>query len=198
MVLLALFAALVCLILGLIFASGPWLIGSLAASALAAIVLWRQREQRPRGTTARPPDGGRKPIVTGSAVRGSTAAATADEAASPARHRSRPMPGGADETVWVVDGRPDFHERHCGRLAGANAEAIPLSQARSDGFAECASCRPVAGSTKSVWVVDGRPRYHLETCMIIQDQDAEMIPLEQAVEDGFMPCSMCEPFVSRV
>ncbi len=34
--------------------------------------------------------------------------------------------------------------------------------------------------------------------MIIKDQDAEPIPLTQATEDGFMPCSMCEPNVTRV
>jgi hypothetical protein len=44
-----------------------------------------------------------------------------------------------------------------------------------------------------VWVIDGRPRYHLEDCAIIKGQDAEPIPWEQATEDGFMPCSLCEP-----
>ena len=49
MVLIALLlVALVCLILGLVLASGPWLIGSLVASAVAGIVLWRQREQLSR------------------------------------------------------------------------------------------------------------------------------------------------------
>jgi hypothetical protein len=48
-----------------------------------------------------------------------------------------------------------------------------------------------------VWVIDGRPRYHLETCAIIQGQDAEPIPIEQATEDGFMPCSLCEPNIVR-
>lgn len=48
-----------------------------------------------------------------------------------------------------------------------------------------------------VWVIDGRPRYHLAHCAIIQGQDAEPIPLEQATEDGFMPCSLCEPNAVR-
>jgi hypothetical protein len=48
-----------------------------------------------------------------------------------------------------------------------------------------------------VWVIDGRPRYHLATCAIIQGQDAEPIPFEQATEDGFMPCSLCEPNAVR-
>ena len=48
-----------------------------------------------------------------------------------------------------------------------------------------------------VWVIDGRPRYHLAHCAIIQGQDAEPISLEQATEDGFMPCSLCEPNAVR-
>lgn len=44
-----------------------------------------------------------------------------------------------------------------------------------------------------VWVVDGRPRYHRERCQIIDEQDAEPIPLSQAAEDGFIPCSLCLP-----
>jgi hypothetical protein len=45
----------------------------------------------------------------------------------------------------------------------------------------------------AVWVVDGRPRYHRERCDIIHDQPVESIPLSQATEDGFIPCSLCEP-----
>lgn len=44
-----------------------------------------------------------------------------------------------------------------------------------------------------VWVVDGRPRYHRERCQIIDEQDAEPIPLSQAADDGFIPCSLCLP-----
>jgi hypothetical protein len=48
-----------------------------------------------------------------------------------------------------------------------------------------------------VWVIDGRPRYHLGHCAIIKGQDAEPIPYDQATEDGFMPCSLCEPHAER-
>ena len=46
---------------------------------------------------------------------------------------------------------------------------------------------------EDVWVVDGRPRYHRKGCDIMHDQPAEAIPLSQAAEDGFIPCSLCEP-----
>jgi len=50
-----------------------------------------------------------------------------------------------------------------------------------------------ARSDPDVWVVDGRPRYHRERCQIIDEQDAEAIPLSQAAGDGFIPCSLCLP-----
>ncbi|HEY3715402.1 MAG TPA: hypothetical protein VGL39_12810 [Jatrophihabitantaceae bacterium] len=130
------------------------------------------------------------------------------------------------EQVFVVDGRPDYHVQDCrslkiaaGQSAG-EADEIPRAQAVEDGFSPCPDCRPdgsapadtptraaqaaqaaepaAADASGSVWVVDGRPRYHLADCMIIKDQEAEEISLEQAAEDGFMACSMCEPNVTRV
>jgi hypothetical protein len=43
-----------------------------------------------------------------------------------------------------------------------------------------------------VWVVNGRPRYHAQDCLIIKGQKATSVPFEQAVDDGFMPCSLCQ------
>jgi hypothetical protein len=44
-----------------------------------------------------------------------------------------------------------------------------------------------------VWVVDGRPRYHLSTCASLANRDTEIVPLSQAVQDGFTPCALCDP-----
>lgn len=53
---------------------------------------------------------------------------------------------------------------------------------------------PAAGADDpEVWVIDGRPRYHRRTCEILAGQDAGPIPLSQANEDGFIPCSLCQP-----
>lgn len=195
MVLLGLLlVALVCLVLGLVLASGPWLIGSLVASGVAAIVLWRQRDRTGAApdrssVAAKPPR--QTALVTGTAFEGKTSDPT-DGSAPPERAE-----------VWVVDGSPDFHAENCVRLEARDAEPIPLAQAREDGFVECAECAPTRAEATPepdgrVWVVDGRPRYHLQSCLIIKDQDAEPIPLAQAAEDGFMPCSMCEPDNARV
>lgn len=123
LVVVLLVAGLVCLCIGLLLSSTAWLIGSLAASVLAGLLIYRNRSlfavPRPAPTTRRPP----------------------------------------------------------GRHA-ADAPPEPVKPPRPD---------------PDVWVVDGRPRYHREGCQILTDQDAEVIPLSQADEDGFIPCSLCEP-----
>jgi hypothetical protein len=49
-----------------------------------------------------------------------------------------------------------------------------------------------SGSAARVWVVDGRPRYHAQDCLIIKGQKAQAVGFDQAVEDGFLPCSLCQ------
>jgi hypothetical protein len=48
----------------------------------------------------------------------------------------------------------------------------------------------------AVWVVDGRPRYHAQDCLLIKGQEAQPVPERQAAEDGFLPCSLCRPAAS--
>jgi hypothetical protein len=44
-----------------------------------------------------------------------------------------------------------------------------------------------------VVVIDGRPRYHLADCDHLLRKDSEPLPVGEAVELGFTPCSLCEP-----
>lgn len=44
-----------------------------------------------------------------------------------------------------------------------------------------------------VLVVDGRPRYHLAGCQHLLGRETEPLPVSEAVELGFTPCSLCEP-----
>lgn len=44
-----------------------------------------------------------------------------------------------------------------------------------------------------VLVVDGRPRYHLPGCVHLLGRECEPLPVGEAVELGFTPCSLCEP-----
>ena len=199
MVLIALLlVALVCLALGLIYASAYWLVGSLAASALAALLLWRVRGQV--GTSA------------------ALAPAAATEVPTPATAGAAASQDSDPDAVWVIDGRPDFHLRTCARLADGEPEQIPRSQAQEDGFTPCTQCEPAAATAttapagdggsatvaadepaagpdaqRPVWVVDGRPEYHREDCPRLQGIDSEAIPWAQATEDGFTACTRCDP-----
>ncbi|MBX6358421.1 MAG: hypothetical protein IRZ05_21540 [Micromonosporaceae bacterium] len=51
----------------------------------------------------------------------------------------------------------------------------------------------VARMSTPVLVVDGRPRYHLSGCVHLLGRDSEPLPVAEAVELGFTPCSLCEP-----
>jgi hypothetical protein len=50
-----------------------------------------------------------------------------------------------------------------------------------------------AHGDEPVWVIDGRPRYHVWACAFIVGKGAQQIALRQAAEDGFTPCSQCDP-----
>ncbi|HJQ01621.1 MAG TPA: hypothetical protein VJ851_08475 [Jatrophihabitans sp.] len=53
---------------------------------------------------------------------------------------------------------------------------------------------PLTGhGQRQVWVIDGRPRYHLAGCDFLLGRSGQPIPLSQAVEDGFTPCARCDP-----
>lgn len=51
----------------------------------------------------------------------------------------------------------------------------------------------VARMSDEVLVIDGRPRYHLEGCVHLRGRQFEPLPVSEAVELGFTPCSRCEP-----
>lgn len=47
--------------------------------------------------------------------------------------------------------------------------------------------------TDEVLVVDLRPRYHLSGCTHLQGREAIPLPVNEAREDGFTPCALCQP-----
>ncbi|PZS19479.1 MAG: hypothetical protein DLM57_04055 [Pseudonocardiales bacterium] len=96
-----------------------------------------------------------------------------DDDAKPAA--TRPSDNGASSPEPAAGSGPEFD--------GADPDAVATGSPGHD--------------DREVWVIDGRPRYHLGDCAIIKGQDAEAIPFEQATEDGFMPCSLCEPQAAR-
>ncbi|MGH3647380.1 MAG: hypothetical protein ACRDTM_09410 [Micromonosporaceae bacterium] len=51
----------------------------------------------------------------------------------------------------------------------------------------------VSRMDNDVFVIDGRPRYHLAGCVHLLGREHEPVPVDEAVELGFTPCSLCEP-----
>jgi hypothetical protein len=51
----------------------------------------------------------------------------------------------------------------------------------------------VARMRNEVFVIDGRPRYHLMGCGHLNDRESEPLPVHEAIELGFTPCGLCEP-----
>jgi len=51
----------------------------------------------------------------------------------------------------------------------------------------------VARMSAEVLVIDGRPRYHQAGCVHLLGRESEPLPVSEAVELGFTPCSLCEP-----
>jgi hypothetical protein len=167
--------ALLCLVLGLITQGAVWLIASLIATGGAAYLLYKLRDVivAPKGTSTR---GFLLPELPDQVGKAALVPRTAGVDASP--------PDALD--------KPDLDAP---RVDGAQPEPAAVPDVHS-------AARPASGQTAAtasggandeVWVIDGRPRYHLGDCAIIKGQDAEPIPYEQATEDGFMPCSLCEP-----
>ena len=138
--------------------------------------------------------------------------------ARPAGRRPRRTPPKATSTGGPTPWSSTVNRSTTGQAARTSRPStprtIPLAQAIEDGFAPCSDLQartdvPQAGSAGAsgpgqpasahdgaplqVWVIDGRPDYHLAGCSQLADGDGEVVPRAQAVEDGFQPCSACRP-----
>ena len=60
-------------------------------------------------------------------------------------------------------------------------------------YVSAADAARVARMSAEVLVIDGRPRYHLPGCVHLLGRESEPLPVSEAVELGFTPCSLCEP-----
>ena len=45
----------------------------------------------------------------------------------------------------------------------------------------------------TVFIVDGRPRYHVEGCRYLANKESEALDVLDAREEGFTPCGVCRP-----
>jgi hypothetical protein len=171
---LLIFGAAGLLVLGLWQSSSLLLSGSIAASLLAAILL----------------------VV---ATRRGTAARRLADPAADDFLPDRPAGSGGRPTEAVtmtipVQGAP-------GR--GGNApEGTGLAEEEEDldppdepapQQVSAADAARVGRMQTDVLVVDGRPRYHLPGCVHLLGRESEPLPVGEAIDLGFTPCSLCEP-----
>ena len=217
--LLLILVAVAMLGLGLVQGSSASLVGSIAASLLAAValVVGARRAVAARATVssyayAGLGDEGPSPS------RGETRAATADRPRETGRRRA------AEDSVYGRDAaaRPATAESSIDTLPeddeldqdvipdqrvgdeprGVSVE-LDIDQDADDDddsadepaaqVAAPADAAQVARMSVPVLVIDGRPRYHLAGCVHLLGRESESLPVSEAVELGFTPCSLCEP-----
>jgi hypothetical protein len=192
--------------LGVVQGSDVPLVGSIIASLLAvvALLVGQRRAAATRLADAASADGsdahrsGASAAERARPVRrdgGDTVVASAptvtipvqpDAAYESAREQST-TPGGQ---VDLADA-PTIDEYAAGDYGEYDEEDPPDEPPAQEVPAEDAE--RVARMSTTVLVVDGRPRYHLASCVHLVGRDSEEISVREAVELGFTPCGVCEP-----
>ncbi len=172
---LLILGAVVMLALGLVRGSTAYLVGSIAASLLAAIVLVAgSRRGRPVQVLA-----GDEAVLAGGEA---------------AREREEPVARRAtvavrEPMIPVQGGSPDQDREPAGEgMLDEDSPDEPIAQQVSP-----ADAARVARMSNEVRVIDGRPRYHLPSCPRLAGRDSEPLPVHEAIELGFTPCGQCEP-----
>jgi hypothetical protein len=212
--LLLILGSIVLLALGLVQGSNTYLVGSVAASLLAAIAL--VVGSRRAGAARAPGDGG--------AARGRTRAPREEAPlvepggyAEPGGYQGgpepltetipavregvqdrRPLVTAQESAIPAQSGAPDLSRSHAVMLdddlddlddiEGEEPADEPVAQQVS-----AADAARVARMSNDVLVIDGRPRYHLAGCVHLLGRESEPLPVHEAVELGFTPCGLCEP-----
>jgi len=202
------------LVVGLVRAADPMLYGSIVASVLAAATL----VVGVRRVAARRVDDG-VPILP--PERGDLTGAGAEAGRRSRRYAAQAAGGRRMESVGTVstldiDEEPTLSHRlnqltvdeqagtgYVGRDYPGNGYPPADYDEYDDNdppdeppaqLLSAADAARVARMSADVLVVDGRPRYHLAGCVhLLGRGESEPLPVAEAVELGFTPCSLCEP-----
>ncbi|WP_245693985.1 hypothetical protein [Actinopolyspora mzabensis] len=165
--LLLLLAAAGVLVFAVAAGSAQWAWLSVLLCAVAAVLLfWSRARDRKRGP----------------AVPRHSAHAVADDTASGPVVESEPEPDESGTTLG-------------GDTTGPPAEAVEPdpdtepSEQRTD----AADVLLVCESGAEVFVIDERPRYHLDDCSWVGQRATLPLPAGEARELGFTPCAVCCP-----
>jgi hypothetical protein len=118
---------------------------------------------------------------------------SASEADASARRDSDPdqplSPRPEASAPTAAAGSPEASE---GELSGSDDDEDPADEPPPQPIRPVDAVR-IARMSTDVFVVDGRPRYHLAECPHLRGRQAEPIPADEAMELGFTPCSLCRP-----
>lgn len=194
-------AALGLLVVGLLGASQVLIWGSIAASAAAGLCLVMAivaQRRSGRGDLVDIPPGrpdydADAPTTVISPVDGERASARSGVP----RAQSWNEAPGHDPVSGAGPDQPAHHHR--------GGDSRHGGQEATDGFFEDPPDEPVEENVSAtdvlrtadlaydVLVVDGRPRYHLVDCPHLHDREPVSLPLAEARESGFTPCSLCRP-----
>lgn len=174
-ILLLLVVALGFLVLGVIGASSPLIVASIVTSIVAGLLLFRSRRQRASEPSVPSADAGTVSEPTGDTRDASGAAEAAGVAGASRAGEAVP----ASEII----------------AAQRAAEVIEVIEVVEEPPAASTEAPLRAHGGDIVVVIDGHPRYHAQRCRYLLGRASETVPLRQAVEDGFTPCSMCDPDV---
>ena len=79
----------------------------------------------------------------------------------------------------------------------AHSQSEADDTAPAEGAKTAATAPEPVTLDRAVWVIDGRPRYHRQDCEILAGADSEQVLFSEAVEDGFIACSLCQSDVVR-
>jgi hypothetical protein len=90
-----------------------------------------------------------------------------------------------------------------------SAASDPVDEAGSEGYPDppdepaeedvsAPTALRVVDLDVEVVVVDGRPRYHLDDCPHLDGRETVPLPVNEARESGFTPCSLCKPDATLV
>jgi hypothetical protein len=197
-------AALGLLVLGLLGASQPLIWGSIVASATAGVCLVVaviQQRRVGRGDPAEIP-----PMVADLGVDDPTTVVRpmAGEPAWPPAHTEAPRRWSEDDSPGHGDPSGTGPERTAHDQQGGDSGRATVEESPDEPFGDppdepaeeqpsAADVLRTADLTYDVLVVDGRPRYHLVGCTHLRDREPVPLPLAEARETGFTPCSLCRP-----
>jgi hypothetical protein len=205
--LLLILAAVALLGLGLVRGSNAFLVGSIAASLLAAValVVGARRSAAARTTVNADAYDGLSDDESGTG-RAEQRSARREGTRRRTEGTVYGRDGGAEPAaVAVLDEDPELDERpsvpsqtdvrhadpELDLDEGIDDEDPPDEPAAQ--IVAPADAARVARMSAPVLVIDGRPRYHQAGCVHLLGRDSEPLPVSEAVELGFTPCSLCEP-----